>query len=61
MTGARRLVIDFDNDYKSCSLKVSFAREGGARNIIQGLGHWEILSIGVSSSSCRIQEGNVFE
>jgi hypothetical protein len=61
MSGARRLVIDFDNDYKSCSLKVSFAKEGGTRNIIQGHGHWEILSIGVSSPSCRIQEGNVFE
>ena len=60
-SGARRLVVDFDNDYKSCTLKVSFAREGGSRNILQGHGRWEILSIDVSSPTCRIQEGNTFE
>lgn len=60
-SGARRLVVDFDNEYKSCSLKVQFAREGGAHNIIQGHGRWEILSIDVSSPTCRIQEGNTFE
>ena len=47
-SGARRLVVDFDNDYKSCSLKVQFAREGGTHNIIQGHGRWEVLSIDVS-------------
>lgn len=60
-SGIRRMAIDFDGDYRTCSLKVSFAKLGGTENIIRGHGKWEILSIEVSSSSCRIQEGNVFE
>jgi hypothetical protein len=60
-SGARRLVVDFDNDYKSFSLKVSFAKERGTHNITDGHGRWEVLSIDVSSPSCSIREGNIFE
>jgi len=43
--GARRLVIDFDTDYKSCSLKVSLASESGTCNIIRGHDRREIRAM----------------
>ena len=59
-SGVRRVVVDFDKDYRTCSLKVSFAKLGGTENIVRGNG-WEIQSIEVSSPTCRVQAGNIFE
>jgi len=57
----RRMVIDFDKDYRTCSLKVAFAKLGGTEKIIRQNGTREIQSIEVFSPSCRVQAGNIFE
>jgi len=59
-SGMRRMVVDFDKDYQTCSLKVSFAKLGGTENIIRRNG-WEIQSIEVASPTCRVRAGNIFE
>ena len=60
-SGMRRMIVDFGNDYQTCSLKVSFAKQNGTENIIRGGGMWEIQSIEVSNPTCHVQAGNVFE
>jgi hypothetical protein len=60
-SGMRRMIVDFDKDYQTCSLKVSFAKRNGTENIVRQGGIKEIQSIEVSNPTCRIQAGNVFE
>jgi hypothetical protein len=59
--GVRRMTVDFRNDYQTCSLKVSFAKQNGTENIIREHGMREIQSIEVSNPTCGIQASNVFE
>jgi len=58
--GARRLVVDFNADYTTCSLHVSFAKQTGTSAIIQRGGAREIRSIEVLSTNCQVKTGNVF-
>jgi hypothetical protein len=60
-SGMRRMIVDFDKEYQTCSLKVSFAKRNGSENIIRQDGIREIQSIEVSNPTCRIQAGNIFE
>jgi hypothetical protein len=59
-SGARRIVIDFNENYTGCTTRVSFAKAAGRPTIIQGHHRWEVLSIDVISSSCSVSQGNVF-
>jgi hypothetical protein len=60
-SGMRRMIVDFDKDFRTCSLKVSFAKQTGTEKIIRKGGIKEIQSIDVSNQTCRIEPGNVFE
>jgi hypothetical protein len=60
-SGARRMAIRFDPDYRRCSLEVSFAKLNGTENILRQHGKSEILSIEVSSTTCNVQAGNIFQ
>jgi hypothetical protein len=59
--GARRMAIHFDAEYRRCSLEVSFAKLNGTESIIRQHGTVEILSVEVSSTTCKVQEGNIFQ
>lgn len=62
--GMRHLLIDFDGNWGSCTAKVSYAKQVGARTSIA----WspiskkmvEIQSITTSGETCSVQSGNVF-
>ena len=58
--GARRIVVDFDPSFTTCSVKIGFAKQAGTPSILQRGGMREIESIQVQSTSCSIQAGNVF-
>jgi hypothetical protein len=58
--GARRLVVDFDASFTTCTLNISFAKQAGSPTILQRGGMREIQSIEVQSTSCTIQAGNIF-
>jgi len=58
--GARRLVVDFDASFTTCTLNVSFAKQAGSPTILQRGGMREIQSIEVQSTSCAVQAGNIF-
>jgi hypothetical protein len=60
-SGMRRMIVDFDKDYQTCSLKVSFGKPSGAESLVQQDGRTEIQSIEVAYPACRVQEGNVFQ
>jgi len=58
--GARRLSVDFDPSFTTCTLQVTFAKEAASGRITQRGGRREVLSINVGSTSCSIEAGNVF-
>jgi hypothetical protein len=59
--GARRYVVSFDPGFSSCSVAVTFGREGGGlkRRGIDGV-MYTIDSMTASGESCSIREGNPF-
>jgi hypothetical protein len=65
LEGARRVIIDFDSRYANCSVKVLHGKAAGSsnikyRNFSRPSQIFEILSIKVTSTSCALQDGNVF-
>src|SRR5262249_5262405 len=58
--GARRLSVNFDPSFTSCTLQGTFAQEAASSRIVQRGGRREILSINVGATSCSIEAGNVF-
>jgi hypothetical protein len=63
-TGVRRVAVDFDKDFGSCTASVLRARPEGAtimtgNSIITGKS-LEIQSVNVGAASCTIQSGNIF-
>jgi hypothetical protein len=65
ISGARRIVADFDDGFTSCAARVIRAKEAGASKIVS---HSlispgvvvEIHSIRISHPTCSIKNGNVF-
>jgi hypothetical protein len=59
--GARRFVVTFDPGFSSCSVAVTFGREGGGikRRGVDGV-MYTIDSMTASGESCSIREGNPF-
>lgn len=59
--GARQFVATFDGSFSSCTVAVTFGREGGGmrRKGIDGKMH-TIESMSASGESCSIREGNPF-
>jgi hypothetical protein len=59
--GARRWVVSFDPSFSSCTVTVTFGREGGGlkRRGIDGV-MYTIESMTASGESCSIREGNPF-
>jgi hypothetical protein len=63
-TGMRRLVIDFDGSFGSCTAKASWAKRVGASTSID----WspitkrmvEFQSVTMSGETCSVRDGNVF-
>jgi hypothetical protein len=58
--GMRRIIVDFDDDHKTCTLKVSFAKSMGSEHIVREGGLVETQPVEVSYPTCRIENGNVF-
>ena len=61
-SGARNAQATFAPGFASCSLKVSYGKEGGADIYHRGMDGrmYKIISTDVSGTSCAIQAGNVF-
>ncbi len=61
-SGAMRAVVSFDPSYSSCSVNVTFGKEGGSTIRRKGLDGVvrELLSLKVTSTSCSVHEGNAF-
>ena len=59
--GARRFVATFDSSFSSCTVAVTFGREGGGlkRKGVDGV-MYTIDSMSASGESCSIREGNPF-
>ena len=59
--GARRWVVSFDPGFSSCTVTVTFGRDGGGlkRRGIDGV-MYAIESMTASGESCSIREGNPF-
>jgi hypothetical protein len=63
VSGARRVAVDFDAGYRSCSARVIVGRQGGAKSTTEkGMrgGTIEILRTESSTPTCSIRTGNVF-
>jgi hypothetical protein len=61
-SGARRILVEFDDQYRGCQLKVIYGKEGGAplyHRAMDGRMYY-ILSTEVISPTCEIKDGNVF-
>ena len=62
--GARRLIVTFDANYSTCSLRVLHGKEAGSSSIqyvtFKSKEPVELLSINVTSASCTIATGNPF-
>jgi hypothetical protein len=62
--GARRVSISFSEGFRNCSIKVLHGKQVGAQTIhyrdYNTDVEYEILTIAVTSTSCSIQQGNVF-
>jgi hypothetical protein len=64
LRGARRVIINFDDGFTKCSVRVLHGKEAGSqpiqyKDMTRGA-HWEIQTIGVTSSNCSVRDGNVF-
>lgn len=62
--GARRILVNFENGFQSCSAQVLTGKAEGADRIraksMIGGHDVEMLSVKTGPASCRVQEGNVF-
>jgi hypothetical protein len=62
--GARRVAISFSDSFRACAIQVLHGKQVGAQTIhyrdYSTDVDYEILTIAVTSTSCSIQEGNVF-
>ncbi len=58
LRGARRLIMSFADDFKSCSIGVVVAKEAGSARI-EKPGR-ELEQLAITSQSCTVQSGNVF-
>jgi hypothetical protein len=62
---ARRIAVDFDASFASCTASVIFGKETGATSgFMRAFGTkalQEIQSVTVSGTSCSVREGNVFQ
>jgi hypothetical protein len=61
-SGARRVLIQFDKDYRSCRATIIYGKEGGApeyHRAMDGL-MYTILSTEVTERTCHIRDGNSF-
>ena len=63
--GARRITVNFDNDFNTCSVNVIYGRENGAASIIvkanNGGGDVEEANNVIASTSCSVRQGNIFD
>jgi hypothetical protein len=62
--GARRIVVDFDGGFTSCTARIINGNESGAATRIEkGMVHGvmiEVLSITTGAAQCEIKDGNMF-
>ena len=60
-SGARRIQADFASDFRSCSLRVIYGKEGSAPLYHRAMDGrmYTILSTDVISPRCSIQDGNL--
>ena len=62
-SGARRITVNFDEGFRSCSVNIIHGKEEGAPGIVQyGMNtrlHM-LTSVSVSSPTCSIRDGNIF-
>jgi hypothetical protein len=58
--GARRIQAEFDGSYRTCTLRVIYRKEDGARLYHRAMDGrmYYILSTDVVSPKCRIEEGS---
>ena len=58
---ARRLTVNFDASFSSCSASVVYGKAGGPQKwkSIDGSLTYEVLSMSVGSVSCSIRDGNL--
>ncbi|MBI5320853.1 hypothetical protein [Bradyrhizobium sp.] len=58
---ARRITVNFDAGFSSCSASVVYGRAGGPQKwkSLDGKQTMEVQSISVSSASCAIRDGNL--
>ena len=65
VSGARRVIIEFDEGFRTCNAKIIYGKNGGAKPIItNSLRHpglqYEHQSVEVQNLSCAIKDVNVF-
>jgi hypothetical protein len=62
--GVRRVTISFGDGFRNCSIKVLHGKQVGAQTIhyrdFNTDAEYEIITIAVTSTSCSIQDGNIF-
>jgi hypothetical protein len=63
--GARRVAIIFSDQFKSCSIKVIYGKEGGTEPIIfdgtaPGSPQYEAIDQKMISTGCTVRQGNIF-
>jgi hypothetical protein len=63
-SGARRVVVSFGDSYSSCAVQVVHGKEGNKSIRYPGLTSLrpiELIRIEVTSTSCQVRKGNIFE
>jgi hypothetical protein len=61
--GVRRVAVSFSDQFRNCSVKVIYGRIGTEPFITTpwpGGGGHEIIDLKISSTSCAVQQGNIF-
>ncbi|MGD0184544.1 MAG: hypothetical protein ABSC25_04760 [Roseiarcus sp.] len=64
--GARRVAISFNDQFNTCSIKVTYGKKGGTEPIIfEGSApgddsQYEAIDQKMISTSCSVQQGNIF-
>jgi hypothetical protein len=62
--GARRLAVTFSNQFNACSVNFIYGKEGGTAPIIWEAPNGErteVIDIKLLSTSCSVQQGNIFD
>jgi hypothetical protein len=64
MSGARRVTVSFDENFRTCNIDVVYGKEGGVPGVVaRGLSGTTLLImqvIKVSGQNCTITDGNMF-